>query len=106
VQDVLKYVNQVAGNSLDFVIFTEVTFFLPSYRQVLKEIYRVLKPGGTAFVAFRSQYFYILLSARDRKWDSVEFALQKREGYLWGGQTWFSWQTKEDIDGILKSCWV
>jgi hypothetical protein len=98
----LAFVKGRADKTFDIVVLTEVTFFLPTYKEVLKEIHRILDPEGMAFISFRSQFFNILHSAQRRKWDSVRMAINEREGYLWGGHTWFSWQTQEDIQIILK----
>jgi ubiquinone/menaquinone biosynthesis C-methylase UbiE len=100
--DLLEFVKGRADKMFDIVVFTEVTFFLPTYKEVLKEIHRILKPEGVAFISFRSQFFNILHSVQRRKWDSVRMAINEREGYLWGGHTWFSWHTQEDIQALLK----
>ena len=101
VSDILEFVKKQPKETFDCVVFTEVIFFLPSYKEVLKEICRILKPNGTAFIAFRPQYHDILHSIRHRQWDSAQMVINQREGYLWGGQAWFSWQTKDDIENIL-----
>lgn len=99
--DVLSYAKESSESSFDVVLLTEVTFILPSYKQVLSEILRILKPNGIAFISFRSQYFDILHSIRNKKWASAKMAITQREGRLWGGNTWFSWHTKEDINSLL-----
>lgn len=99
--DVLNYVKESSGSSFDVVLLIEVTIFLPSYKQVLTEILRILKPNGVAFISFRSQYFNILHSIRNKKWASAKMAIAQREGYLWEGNSWFSWHTKEDITSLL-----
>lgn len=99
--DILEYINKQSSMAFDLVVFTEAAFFLPSYKEVLEEIYRILKPGGVAVISFRSQWFDILYSIRARKWDSADMAVKEREGYLWGPATWFSWQTKDDIEKCL-----
>jgi ubiquinone/menaquinone biosynthesis C-methylase UbiE len=99
--DIHNYVKEYAESCFDVVLLTEVTFFLPSYKQVLSEICRILKTNGVAFISFRSQYFCILHSLRNKKWESAKMAIEQREGYLFNGQTWFSWHTKEDIVSLL-----
>jgi len=100
--DLLTYLETQSKEVLDFIILTEVVFFLPTYKKVLDEIFRVLKPGGMAFISFRSQYFDVLFSVQNRKWEAAKMAVEQREGYLWGGQTWFSWQTKDDVQMLLQ----
>jgi SAM-dependent methyltransferase len=101
VADALSYAQKQASGTFDLILLTEVTFFLPEYREVLKEMHRILKLGGVIAVSFRSQYFDILHSARHQKWDSARMAVEQREGYLWGGGTWFSWHTSEDIRHLM-----
>ncbi len=79
----------------------EVTFFLPSYREVLREAARLLQPGGVFFVAFRSQYYNLLQSIRARLWEGADLVLAQREGRIFGGAIWFTWQTPMDIQRVL-----
>lgn len=53
--DVLGFLRGQEDGSADVVLLIEVTFFLPSWRDVLTEMARVLRPAGVSFVAFRSQ---------------------------------------------------
>ncbi len=102
VADALEFIKKQPASTFDLVVLTEVTFFLPQYKQVLQEIHRALKPQGMAFIAFRSQFYNILHSVRAHKWESAQTAINTREGYLWGGGTWFSWHTQKDIDVLLQ----
>jgi ubiquinone/menaquinone biosynthesis C-methylase UbiE len=100
--DVARYVQDIPSASMDFLVLTEVILFLPNFKEVLNEIYRALKPGGKVFISFRSQMHNILDSIRRKQWDSATMAVSQREGYLWGGATWFSWQTKEEVQNLLS----
>src|SRR5207302_788579 len=99
--DVLTAARQVGEASADLVVFTEVTLFLPSYREVLGEIQRILKPGGLLFASFRGRYFNLLYSIRARDWKSAYLVRDAREGLWGGGPTWFTWQTSADITDLL-----
>ncbi len=99
--DIHSYVKECSESCFDAVLLTEVTFFLPCYKQVLSEIWRILKTNGVAFISFRSQYFYTLHSLRNKKWESAKITIEQREGYLFSNQTWFSWHTKQDIISLL-----
>ncbi len=101
-QDAIEFVRAATDRSADAVVFTEVTFFMPSYREVLKELGRVLKPGGVAFIAFRSQYYNLLQLALMRNWEKAKHCLTQREGNIFGGPVGFAWQTVEDIHGVLE----
>jgi len=80
-----------------------VTFFMPSYREVLKELARLLRPGGVAFIAFRSQYYNLLQLMLSRSWENAQQCLAEREGHIFGGPIGFAWQTLEEIPPLLES---
>lgn len=101
--DILQFLRVQGDSTWNVVLLIEVTFFLPSWREVLGEIARVLKPGGVAFVSFRSQYYNLLQTVWSWRWDAAMMSLEKREGYLWGKPVWYTWQTPEDIKQILSS---
>ena len=99
--DLLDFIQKKADGSADAILLIEVTFILPSYREVLAEIFRVLRPKGLAFIAFRSQYYNLLHTIRGRNWDGAKMALEQWEGHLFGGSSWFSWQTPEEIHQLM-----
>lgn len=99
--DAAHFARKAAESSADAVVFTEVTFFMPSYREVLKELPRILKPGGVAFIAFRSEYYNALQAVMLRDWENAKRALREREGNLFGGDTVLAWQTVDDIRQMM-----
>jgi 2-polyprenyl-3-methyl-5-hydroxy-6-metoxy-1,4-benzoquinol methylase len=101
-EDVLDFARELKDESADVILLIEVSFILPSYRQVLTEAARILRPGGVLFAAFRSQYFNLLHTVRGRSWEGAEMVLAAREGHLFGGPTWLGWQTPDDVDRLLE----
>jgi ubiquinone/menaquinone biosynthesis C-methylase UbiE len=101
VGDVLTFTRGLGDASVDVAMLIEVTFFLPTYREVVREMARVLRPGGILFAAFRSQYYNLLQTVWSWKLDGAEMALREREGYLWGEPVWYTWQTPDDIRRLL-----
>lgn len=99
--DALGVVSNMPPLSVDVALMTEVTFFMPSYKQVIAAIARVLKPGGMFFISFRSQYFDLLCSVRSRDWQSAVLVREAREGHWGAGAHWFSWHTAADIRALL-----
>ena len=102
-KDAVDFAREAPDNSADAILFAEVTFFMPSYREVLKELPRLLKPGGVAFVAFRSQYYNLLQLVLSRSWENAQRCLSQREGHIFGGPIGFAWQTLEEIPPLLES---
>lgn len=99
--DALEFVRALSAASLDLALMVEVTFFMPAYREVISATAKALKPGGVFFVSFRSQYFDLLGSVRERDWQSAILVRDAREGHWGGGNTWFSWHTAADIRQLL-----
>jgi 2-polyprenyl-3-methyl-5-hydroxy-6-metoxy-1,4-benzoquinol methylase len=99
--DALHYVEAQDDGSFDLILMTEVTFFLPTYKQVLREAARLLRPGGRIAISFRSQYFDLLHLIQHRRWEAVELVQNMREG-VWD-DSWFSWHTPEDIEELVYS---
>lgn len=100
--DLLEYLKAQQKDCADVILLLEVTFFLPQWRETLREIARVLKPGGVSFVAFRSQYYNLLQNVWSWRWEGACMALEKREGYLWGEPVWYTWQTPDEIRELYR----
>lgn len=68
-----------ADQSFDFVMAAHVLEHLPEPEQALKEMIRVLKPGGMVFVCMtRRSVFGALIQLRWRTW-----AITERQGVAW-----------------------
>jgi len=99
--DAVDFVSSLPADSFDLVLMTEATFFMPSYRDVIDAVARVLKSGGVFFVSFRSQYYDLLYSIHERNWQAAFQVRDEREGHWGGGTTWFSWHTTAEIRQLL-----
>ena len=97
----VHYLKGQNSASADLILFTEVSFFMPDYPNALREIARVLVPGGTLFAAFRSRWFNALHSVAVRDLDSAKLCLTKYGGILWGSPYQFRWHTGETIRSEL-----
>jgi SAM-dependent methyltransferase len=99
--DARTFVAGLGPSSCDLAIMTEVSFFMPRFREVVAAAARVLKPGGIFFGSFRSQYYNALHSVRDRDWRSAQLVADVREGEWGGGATWFTWQTADEVRALV-----
>jgi SAM-dependent methyltransferase len=99
--DALTFVSGLPPQSVHAGLLIEVTFFMPTYREVLRELARVLRPGGVAFVAFRPQHYNLLQTVQGWRWDSARMVLERREGCLWGEPVVFTWQTPDDVRALV-----
>jgi 2-polyprenyl-3-methyl-5-hydroxy-6-metoxy-1,4-benzoquinol methylase len=102
VDDIHNFCSKTDSQSFDVVVMTEVIFVLKNQEQIIKEIERILKPGGILFISFRTLFFNLLLSLKNKDWDSVNLLLNKREGTWGNGKTWFTWHTRNDIRLLLS----
>ena len=100
--DALSFTQSIPSESMDVAVMLEVSFWLRTHPDVLAELHRILRPGASIYVTFRSQYFNLLHSIRLKRWDSAEMAIKLREGYLWGKPVWFSWHTQKEIEALLE----
>jgi SAM-dependent methyltransferase len=100
--DAVEFLHQQPPGSFDMALMTEVSFVMPRFREAIAEVHRVLKSDGVFAIAFRSQYYYLLHSVRDRDWRSAHLVVQSREGEWGGGSSWYSWQTPEDVRAIMR----
>ena len=101
--DALAFVNALAPESFDLAVMTEVSFFMPQFREVVVGAYRALRRGGMFFASFRSQHYNLLHSVRDGDWRSARLVLEKREGEWRGSSTRFTWQTPGEVSEILAT---
>ncbi len=99
--DARSLVSQQRPNAFDVVLMTEVSFFMPRFRDVIAAVHSTLRPGGLFFASFRSQFYNLLHSVRGRDWASARMIDTAREGQWGGGSVWFSWQTPEEVRAIL-----
>jgi SAM-dependent methyltransferase len=99
--DARTFVAALPPESFELVVMTEVSFFMPNFQDVLASARDVLKPGGVFFGAFRSQFFNLLHSVRDRDWRSARLALESRSGEWGDSSTSFTWQTPDDVRALL-----
>lgn len=102
VADIAPFVKSLSPSSVDGVLFSEVTLFLPEYKDVLEGVKKALKPGGVIFVSFRSQYFNALYTAGEHMWGAVDMLLDERSGRLWGGDVSFTWQTSGEVASLIE----
>ena len=75
-----EYLNHQMDSTIDLALFTEVGFFLPSWKDEMCKIFSKLVPGGILVASFRSTYFTIMLQLRERNFQSALQILKSDEG--------------------------
>jgi SAM-dependent methyltransferase len=100
-RDLAEYLPGVEADSIDLVLFVEVSFFAARDLGVLPHVARILRRGGHVFGAFRSQWFNLLHAIVARDLESGRMARDVRDGRLWDGGHRYWWHTPTDIEREL-----
>jgi 2-polyprenyl-3-methyl-5-hydroxy-6-metoxy-1,4-benzoquinol methylase len=101
VENIKSFLGSKKNVDYDIILLTEVTFFYPEWPNDLKNIARVLKPGGILIISNRSLYFNALCIAKNRQLFQTNLLLEMREGCLFGGGSIFTWQTSKEIEQLI-----
>lgn len=101
VENIKNFLASKKNADYDIILLTEVTFFYPEWPNDLKNIARVLKPGGILIISNRSLYFNALCIAKNRQLFQSNLLLEMREGCLFGGGSIFTWQTSKEIEQLI-----
>jgi len=102
VSDMLEYLKDIDSGTVDVVTCIEVLYMVGKQDEVIEEIFRVLKPGGVAFLGFRSRYYNLVDCIRRRMFESAKMVLETEEGKIMGSPVWFSWYTRARIEERLR----
>lgn len=97
-----QFVPQLSSDAYDLVMLTEVSFFWPEWQSHFARLVGSLRPGGLLVGAFRPQYFNALCLVQQRRWNEIDTLLSEREGYLFGPDVKFSWQTSAEVAEIFR----
>lgn len=94
-EDIGSFLKKTATESYDSAICTEVTFMLPNYDEVIKELVRVLRKNGLLILSVKPKLVYALDNIIKRDFQKTSFVVSKRDG---NSLNWFfNWYTKEEL---------
>ncbi|MFL5909260.1 MAG: class I SAM-dependent methyltransferase [Gaiellaceae bacterium] len=100
--DLLDYLGGVDDASFDAVVFLEVGFVIPQLAETMRELARVLRPGGRLLASLRAQWFLAALAVRERDWEMARIVRDERGGAL-PGMGWQNWSAREDLLELVRS---
>ena len=100
--DLLEYLGGVDDASFDAVVFLEVGFVIPRLAETMRELVRVLRPGGRLLASLRAQWFLAALAVRERDWEMARIVRDERGGAL-PGMGWQNWSAREDLLALVRS---
>lgn len=85
----------------DAVFCAEVLYLHPHYQTLMKEMIRVLKPGGLLITSHRTKFYYLMKALLQKDYLTARFIVENSEGPLWG--TYFNWQTVAQLRHLHQS---
>lgn len=88
--DGFKLIRRMPEGSFDLVLCTEVLYQIPNFQESLRELRRLLRPGGLLATSHRTRFFYLSRAVRERDWETARWVLNHSEGKL--GESYFNWQ--------------
>lgn len=102
--DGFRHVGSMAPESFDLVLCTEVLYQRDDFRQCLRELLRVLRPGGLLATSHRTRFFYLTRAVREKDFKTAEFLLSHSEGLV--GESYFNWQTPQELKALYEELGV
>ena len=96
--DLGRWLLRTADHSFDVVLCTEVLYLRSNYKDLLRNLIRVLRPGGLCFISHRPTGYYLAEAFQHRDREAVRTLLSAKEGTLFG--SYYNWQDREDLQGL------
>jgi len=86
----------------DVIFLNEVIFYARDYLSLIEESFRILKPGGLAFISFRSRYFNLAHIVKNKAFHKIRQVLESNQGELFGEGLTFSWHDQSESTQTLS----
>ncbi len=99
--EALQWTMALEPETQDVIFLNEVIFYARDYLSLIEEAFRILKPGGLAFISFRSRYFNLAHAVNNGWFDKIDSLTQTNQGKVFGNDLTFSWHDCEDAEKIL-----
>lgn len=100
-REISRFLADSPDCSYDCVICTEVTYMLKNYDEVIKDLVRVLRPGGLLALSVRPKLFYILDKIRNNDFIEALYVYRNNNGHA---KKWFfSWYLVDELKQKLSA---
>ena len=99
--DLTRWLPAQSPGQFDAVICTEVLYLRKNYRELLRELVRVVKKGGLLFISHRPSGYYLAESFGHQHWDSVRTLLTCSEGMILG--SYYNWQDAKELEALYQN---
>jgi len=98
--DGFEQARRMPAESFDVALCTEVLYQCPDFSSRMKDLVRILRPGGLLATSHRTRFFYLTQAIRQKDFEAARFIQQNSEGELWG--SYFNWQTPGELKEIYE----
>lgn len=98
--EVVGWLRRAADASYDAILALEILYMMGEWRQAIREILRVVTPGGVCALGFRPKLYYLRYHARRGEFDLVRRVAESGEGRL--GTLRFNWHTRDEVVTLLR----
>lgn len=93
--DLKEQIKKIESAKFDCLVCTEVLYMIQDYEMILKEMVRVLKPGGLLFLSLRPRLFYIRNLTMNKDFEQAARLAVNNECFLNGG--WLNCLSKSEM---------
>lgn len=100
--EALKWTKNLGSETQNVIFLNEVVFYAHDYLSLIEEAFRILKPGGIAFISFRSRYFNLAHVVKNKTFDKITQVLESNQGELFGKGLTFSWHDQSESTQLLS----
>lgn len=100
--EALQWTKALGPGTQDIIFLNEVIFYAQEYLSLIEESFRILKPGGLAFISFRSRYFNLAHVLKNKAFHKIRQVLESNQGELFGEGLTFSWHDQSESSQILS----
>lgn len=99
--DLTRWLPAQRPGTYDVVLCAEVLYLRDTYRALLENLIRMLKPGGLGFVSHRPTGYYLADARRRRDEATAQRIQSTREGVLWS--SYYNWQSRDDLVALYRT---
>jgi len=92
------------GGSFDVILCFEMLYVVPSFREIMESMSRLLKPEGILACSHRPPHYFIQTLLRKGKYETALRVAQSSEGILpiSKAPVYYNWQTRDELKHLYK----
>ncbi len=99
--DLRDYVARCSSESVDVVISIETLYLCLNFKLLMKNISRILKPGGTVIATFKTKSYFFTQLVLKNELKKAHFVLDTSEGEV--KDLGRNWQSQKELFRLLKT---